>query len=136
MEQMYSQATIRGGFGDDSLMAGFYVRHNAGIGIQCFASGIILCGFGGMFAVIFNACLLGAVFGYMDTTSAAGNFNEAAFLSRLKKSCLDEAVVTPKAAKPVRNWLTLLLTGALAAAATGPNCWQLTSAGREANVRQ
>jgi uncharacterized membrane protein SpoIIM required for sporulation len=75
MEQMYSQATTRGGFGGDSAMAGYYVQHNAGIGIQCFAGGIILCGFGGMFAVIFNACMLGAVFGYMDTTSAAGNFN-------------------------------------------------------------
>jgi uncharacterized membrane protein SpoIIM required for sporulation len=74
MEQSYSQPLDRG-FEGDSFMAGFYVRNNAGIGIQCFASGIILCGFGGMFAVIFNACFLGAAFGYMDTTSAAGNFN-------------------------------------------------------------
>jgi uncharacterized membrane protein SpoIIM required for sporulation len=75
MEQSYAQPPDRGGFGVDTAAAGGYVFHNAGIGIQCFASGIILCGFGGMFAVIFNACFLGAVFGYMDTTSAAGNFN-------------------------------------------------------------
>ncbi len=75
MEHSYSQEPDRGGFGRDTQMAGFYVQNNAGIGIQCFASGILLCGFGGMFAVIFNACFLGAAFGYMDTTAAAGNFN-------------------------------------------------------------
>jgi uncharacterized membrane protein SpoIIM required for sporulation len=75
MEHSYAEAPDRGGFAADTTMAGYYVWNNAGIGIQCFASGIILCGFGGMFAVIFNACFLGAVFGYMDTTSAAHNFN-------------------------------------------------------------
>ncbi len=75
MEQSYAQEPDRGGFGADTFMAGHYVQNNAGIGIQCFASGILLCGFGGMFAVVFNACFIGAAFGYMDTTSAAANFN-------------------------------------------------------------
>jgi uncharacterized membrane protein SpoIIM required for sporulation len=75
MEHSYAEPPNRGGFGADTEMAGYYIWNNAGIGIQCFACGIILCGFGGMFAVIFNACFLGAVCGYMDTTPAAHNFN-------------------------------------------------------------
>jgi hypothetical protein len=49
--------------------------------------------------------------------SAAGSFDEAAFLARLKKSCLDSPVIKPKTAEQVRDWFTLLLTGTLAAAA-------------------
>jgi uncharacterized membrane protein SpoIIM required for sporulation len=76
MREMYA-APPSGGrdFWVNHSMAGFYVFNNAGIGLQCFALGMLLCGFGGMFAVIFNACFLGAVFGYMDTTSVSDNFN-------------------------------------------------------------
>ena len=74
MELMYSTQQDRS-FAENSSMFGFYVHHNAGIGIKCFAAGLLFCGFGGVFAVMFNACLLGSVFGYMQTTPMAGNFN-------------------------------------------------------------
>lgn len=44
-------------------MAGFYIQHNTGIGLKCFASGLLLIP--GLFMCIFNAAFLGAAFGYM-----------------------------------------------------------------------
>lgn len=49
--------------------------------------------------------------------SASTNFDQAALLARLNKSCLESPVVIFKPAKTKRDWLSLLLTGALAAAA-------------------
>jgi uncharacterized membrane protein SpoIIM required for sporulation len=45
-------------------MAGFYIYNNAGIGLRCFAFGVLF-GVGGMYVTVFNAAILGAVFGYM-----------------------------------------------------------------------
>jgi hypothetical protein len=47
--------------------------------------------------------------------SAAGNFDEAALLARLQKSCV-ATVVPPQRQEWPREWMTLILTGALAAA--------------------
>lgn len=121
-EASYSGAVTRGGFGGDTQMAGLYVYNNAGIGIQCFASGIILCGFGGMFAVICNACLIGALFGYMDTTSAAGNFNN--FVTAHGPFELTAIVLSGAAG--MRLGFSYVFTGGLARADS------LRQAGREA----
>jgi len=48
--------------------------------------------------------------------AAAGNFDEAALLARLQKSCGDAPVIVPKHRESKRDWLSLVLTGALAAA--------------------
>ena len=56
-------------------MAGFYVWNNAGIGLQCFAAGLLL-GIGGLVATVFNAAHLGAAFGYMMTVPQRPNFYE------------------------------------------------------------
>ncbi|MBC8353882.1 MAG: stage II sporulation protein M [Planctomycetes bacterium] len=45
------------------LMAGFYIRHNTGIGLKSFAGGILIIP--GLFVTVFNAAFLGASFGYM-----------------------------------------------------------------------
>jgi uncharacterized membrane protein SpoIIM required for sporulation len=67
---------IRGRSGDMSgTMSGFYVIHNAGIGLRCFAGGLIL-GVGGLFITVSNAVQLGALFGHMLTVPARGNFLE------------------------------------------------------------
>ena len=56
--------------------AAFYIKHNTGIGLQCFAYGILLipC----LFTLAYNAIVLGATFGYMsrDGTEGAENFFE------------------------------------------------------------
>lgn len=54
-------------------MGGFYVFHNAGIGLQCFAAGLLL-GVAGMFITVSNAVILGTVFGHMATVPQRDNF--------------------------------------------------------------
>jgi uncharacterized membrane protein SpoIIM required for sporulation len=56
-----------------SAMAGFYVGHNATIGLRCFAFGL-LGGIGGLYETIFNAAAAGAIFGYMVQSPSATNF--------------------------------------------------------------
>ncbi len=56
-------------------MAGYYVFHNAGIGLQCFASGIFF-GVGSLVVLAFNAFFLGSVFGYMLCGNNWQNFFE------------------------------------------------------------
>src|SRR5262249_17908808 len=48
--------------------------------------------------------------------SAAGNFDEATLLARLQESCVATPVVTPQRRGLPRDWITLVLTSALAAA--------------------
>jgi uncharacterized membrane protein SpoIIM required for sporulation len=64
LEKMYENP-IDGSRGGDMnmLMAGFYTQHNTGIGLQCFAWGLLVIP--GMLVTMFNAISLGAAFGYM-----------------------------------------------------------------------
>ncbi|WP_422931090.1 stage II sporulation protein M [Singulisphaera sp. PoT] len=77
MENMYEQPLKGerkdGMTRDDSMMAGFYIQHNTSIGLRCFAGGLLF-GLGSIYELASNALLLGTVFGYMATTSAASNF--------------------------------------------------------------
>lgn len=75
MEEMYSEPIGSASNADSfrSGMFGFYVQHNTGIGLRCFAMGLLL-GVGGLFATIFNAVLLGTVFGHMTTVPQSDNF--------------------------------------------------------------
>ena len=47
----------------DYAMAGFYIQHNTGIGLECFAFGLFVLP--GLWITVKNAALLGAAFGYM-----------------------------------------------------------------------
>lgn len=62
---------LEGSFTHYIAMAGFYIRHNTGIGLRCFAFGILLipC----LYILCFNATLLGASFGYMTRADVAGS---------------------------------------------------------------
>ena len=73
MEDMYSGEVNRGGISQDIGMSGFYIGHNTGIGLQCFAYGL-LAGVGGLFSIVYNAMVLGSIFGYMATIPQGGNF--------------------------------------------------------------
>jgi uncharacterized membrane protein SpoIIM required for sporulation len=57
----------------DTMMAGFYIWHNAGIGLRCFAWGIVF-GLGSLKELLYEAIVLGTVFGHMATTPYAANF--------------------------------------------------------------
>ena len=54
-------------------MAGFYIIHNAGIGLSCYAWGLAF-GLGSLWTLASNAIGLGVIFGHMATTPEAGNF--------------------------------------------------------------
>ncbi len=60
---------------DRIFMAGYYIYHNASIGLRCFVMGLAF-GIGGMFAIVFNAVIIGATFGYLSTTDSSQNFFE------------------------------------------------------------
>ncbi len=48
---------------DNFQMAGFYIHHNTGIGLQCFVWGLLVVP--GIYTTLFNGAFLGAAFGYM-----------------------------------------------------------------------
>ena len=54
-----------GSFGEErAAMAGFYVQHNVGIALQCFARGVLL-GIGTIYTLLYNGIVIGAVGGYV-----------------------------------------------------------------------
>ena len=73
MQDMYSGEIFDRDAETGSLMAGFYVMHNASIGLQCFAGGLVL-GIGGLYVTVSNAISLGAIFGFMLTVPERPNF--------------------------------------------------------------
>ncbi len=84
-EQMLSEAGIEQletSFGEpvsgrdpnaDFLMAAYYIQHNTGIGLKCFAGGLLVIP--GLFYTIFNAAFLGAAFGYMARPEVTAGTN-------------------------------------------------------------
>lgn len=77
IEQMYSRpigSTNSEELGrNDTVMAGFYIQHNASIGLQCFAWGILF-GVGSLVQLLDNGRMLGGVFGHMAVSPYASNF--------------------------------------------------------------
>ncbi len=73
MEQMYETPPETQSVNERAFMLGFYIRHNPSIGLQCFASGLLL-GIGGLPTLISNAAVLGGTFGYMATVPQRDNF--------------------------------------------------------------
>lgn len=76
MEDMYSEpmnSAKNAGRRDDTMMAGYYIQHNASIGLQAFAYGLFF-GLGTLYSLAFNGMTIGAVFGHMATTTSAVNF--------------------------------------------------------------
>jgi uncharacterized membrane protein SpoIIM required for sporulation len=75
-EAMYAERPGTGGFtAARAEMAGFYVFNNAGIGLRCFAAGILF-GVGSLLLLAFNALMLGAVCGHMLGSPVADHFGE------------------------------------------------------------
>jgi uncharacterized membrane protein SpoIIM required for sporulation len=63
----------RGLRGSDTLMAGFYIQHNASIGLRCFAWGAAF-GIGSLWELLSNGLILGTLAGHMATRPQALNF--------------------------------------------------------------
>lgn len=58
---------------NDAMMAGFYIKHNASIGLQCFAWGLFF-GLGSLYVLLSNGALLGTIFGHLARGPNASNF--------------------------------------------------------------
>jgi len=73
LESNFSQP-IHGRPADQSArMCGYYIFNNTTIGLRCFAFGLVF-GVGGLLTTVFNAALLGAVFGHMAGAPIRANF--------------------------------------------------------------
>ncbi|WP_417380314.1 stage II sporulation protein M [Gimesia sp.] len=69
-----SEGTETGTFGDQrAAMAGFYINHNVGIALKCFALGVLL-GIGTVYTLLFNGIFLGAVAGYIISQGNGDRF--------------------------------------------------------------
>ena len=75
LEEMYTDpiGANPNASGSEGIMTGFYINHNTGIGLRCFAAGLLF-GVGGLFATTFNAFYLGAAFGFMTRVPQGHNF--------------------------------------------------------------
>ncbi len=77
MDEMYShpiEANTRAEVGGRGALAtGFYIQHNASIGLKCYAWGLFL-GIGSLFQLLSNGITLGTIFGYMTRGPYAANF--------------------------------------------------------------
>lgn len=108
LEDMYSEPV----HGLDQVlfggMAGFYIFNNTGIGFQCFAFGLLF-GVGGLFKTVFNAAVLGAVFGHMATVQQRANFFE--FVTA--HGPLELTAIVLSAAAGMRLGFSLVDTGGL-----------------------
>ena len=81
MQEMYSESFDSMDPDQRSAMIGFYIANNAGIGLKCFALGVIF-GVVGLFITTSNAATLGTVFGFMATTPQSGNFFQFCYGTR------------------------------------------------------
>jgi uncharacterized membrane protein SpoIIM required for sporulation len=59
--------------GSDTLMAGFYIQHNASIGLRCFAWGIVF-GIGSLYELVSNGIIFGSLAGHMAVRPQGVNF--------------------------------------------------------------
>jgi uncharacterized membrane protein SpoIIM required for sporulation len=74
IESMYDHPVDEGSaMRNDTAMAGFYIMHNAGIGLSCYAWGLLF-GLGSLWTLASNAIGLGTIFGHMATVPQGPNF--------------------------------------------------------------
>jgi uncharacterized membrane protein SpoIIM required for sporulation len=116
LESSFSEPISGRDAGSSGLMGGFYVFHNAGIGLRCFAAGLVL-GVGGLFITVSNALQLGAMFGYMFTTPSRDNFIE--FVTG--HGPFELTAIVFSAAAGMRLGFSLIATGGLS---RGASLWK------------
>jgi len=73
MERMYDPSSPRIGrdSGGDWTMFGYYIMNNIGIGLQTFASGLLV-GVGSIVVLVSNGLTIGAVFGHLTQIGSGG----------------------------------------------------------------
>jgi uncharacterized membrane protein SpoIIM required for sporulation len=111
LEEMYKNpidGTIRDGDAN-MAMAGFYTYNNTGIGLRCFAWGLLVVP--GMLVTMSNAITLGAAFGYMARPDVAEGENFFHFVTAHGPFELTAIVLSAGAG--LRLGLSWMMTGGL-----------------------
>jgi uncharacterized membrane protein SpoIIM required for sporulation len=72
-EQVFSDPLGGRNSAMNPVMASFYIYNNTGIGLRCFAAGLLVIP--GLLTTIFNAAYLGSVFGYMARADVSAGYN-------------------------------------------------------------
>jgi uncharacterized membrane protein SpoIIM required for sporulation len=121
IRDMYSQSVARENASVSGLMNGFYIQHNIGIALECFAWGLVF-GIGGLVDLAFNAIQLGAIFGFMTTVPEWHNFSQ--FVTA--HGPFELTAIALSAAAGMRLGFSIIDTGGLSRIAS------LQQAGREA----
>lgn len=108
MEEMYEKP-LAGSLDHYVSMSGFYIMHNTGIGLQCFAYGVLIipC----LFNLAYNAVVLGTVFGYMARPDAIGGDNFYHFVTA--HGPFELSAISLAAAAGLRLGVGLFSTGGL-----------------------
>jgi uncharacterized membrane protein SpoIIM required for sporulation len=123
LEKMYETPIADLGRGGDEnmAMAGWYTQHNTGIGLQCFAWGLLVVP--GMLVTMFNAISLGAAFGYMGRPDVAARDNFFHFVTA--HGPFELTAIVLMAGAGLRLGLSWMMTGGLSRGAS------LRKAGRQ-----
>lgn len=79
LDTNFSKPLAARSFDVNLFMSTFYIKHNTGIGLVCFGTGILIVP--GIVETIFEAAALGASFGYMAQAGQAGGDNFFAFVT-------------------------------------------------------
>ena len=108
LEEMYEKP-LSGSFEHYVTMSGFYIQHNTGIGLRCFAYGILLipC----LFNLAYNAVALGTMFGFMSRPDTVGGDNFYQFVTA--HGPFELTAIALAAAAGLRIGVGLFYTGGL-----------------------
>ena len=109
MEGMYRDVEFDANPQQRLLMVGFYIQHNTGIGLSCFATGPLILP--GLWTTAYNATVLGTVFGYMSRPATEGGDNLLHFVTA--HGAFELTAIALAAAAGLRIGMGWLFTGGL-----------------------
>ncbi len=113
MESMFSDIDFNSdsarGIGTNLTMVAFYIQHNTGIGLQCFAMGPLIIP--GLYTTAYNATMLGTSFGYMARGGTDGGDNFLEFVTA--HGAFELTAIALAAAAGLRIGTGWLFTGGL-----------------------
>ncbi|GIX00682.1 MAG: membrane protein [Pirellulaceae bacterium] len=109
MEQNFEHVEFGRELDTNIVMVAFYIQHNTGIGLQCFATGPLVIP--GLYTTAYNATVLGASFGYMARDDAIGGDNFLEFVTA--HGTFELTAIALAAAAGLRIGIGWLFTGGL-----------------------
>lgn len=114
MESTFSEIDFGRPLSTNLAMVAFYIQHNTGIGLQCFAMGPLIIP--GLYMTAYNATILGASFGYMARSDVEGGDTFLEFVTA--HGAFELTAIALAAAAGLRIGIGWLFTGGLTRAAS------------------